>query len=200
MQFALLQQLSTSLTWRMPSKEKVLYLTFDDGPIPVITPWVMEQLKIYNAVGTFFCVGNNVRKHPEIYRQLLANGHRTGNHTDQHTNGWYSFNREYFLDVAKCSRVVKSNLFRPPYGKIRPTQIARLSKQYRIIMWDVLSKDYDQFLSSEEVVDRVLSHARPGSVVVFHDSIKAEKHLRFALPRVLEHFSGLGYRFESIPD
>lgn len=198
MQFALLQRISSSLTWRIPSKEKVLYLTFDDGPIPEVTPWVVDQLKRYNAKGTFFCVGNNVRKHPAIYSLLLENGHLTGNHTEHHVNGWNTFNREYFLEVAKCSRVVKSDLFRPPYGKIRPTQIARLSKQYRIIMWDVLSKDYDPKLSGESVFERVKQNARPGSIIVFHDSLKAEVRLRYALPKVLEHFSSLGFRFESI--
>ena len=199
MQFALLQSISTSLTWKIPSRDKVIYLTFDDGPIPEITPWVVEKLKEHNAKATFFCVGNNVRKHTQIYNSLLLNGHRTGNHTDQHVNGWTSFNRKYFLDVARCARVVKSDLFRPPYGKIRPTQIARLKKQYRIIMWDVLSKDYDTNLSGEQVFEKVKNNTKPGSIIVFHDSIKAAPRLRYALPKTLEWFAAQGYRFEAIP-
>mgnify|MGYP003331968960 FL=1 len=199
MQFALLQSISTSLTWKIPSRDKVIYLTFDDGPIPEITPWVVEKLKEHNAKATFFCVGNNVRKHTQIYNSLLLNEHRTGNHTDQHVNGWTSFNRKYFLDVARCARVVKSDLFRPPYGKIRPTQIARLKKQYRIIMWDVLSKDYDTNLSGEQVFEKVKNNTKPGSIIVFHDSIKAAPRLRYALPKTLEWFAAQGYRFEAIP-
>lgn len=199
MPFTLLQQLTTSLTWRLPTREKVLYLTFDDGPIPEVTPWVLEQLRGHDAKATFFCVGANVRKHPDIYRSVLEGGHRTGNHTEQHINGWISLNREYYLDIAKCARVVRSDLFRPPYGKIRPTQVARIKKDYRIIMWDVLSKDYDRELDGDTCFQRVVRTAGPGSIVVFHDSLKAEKRLRTALPKVLDHFASQGYRFDTIP-
>lgn len=199
MPFAFIQQLSSSLIWRIPSKKKVLYLTFDDGPIPVVTPWVLDLLAEYGAKATFFCVGDNVRKHPEIYQRILTEGHLTGNHTEHHVNGWTTLNREYYFDIAKCARVVKSDLFRPPYGKIRPTQVARLKKDYRIIMWDVLSKDYDIELSGKVCSQRVIQHATPGSIVVFHDSIKAEERLRVALPEVLEHFRNEGFSFETIP-
>ncbi|MFM7216993.1 MAG: polysaccharide deacetylase family protein [Bacteroidota bacterium] len=199
MPIELLRKITTSLTWRLPTEEKVLYLTFDDGPIPVVTPWVLDQLGKYQAKATFFCVGNNVRNHPEIFRRLNEEGHRVGNHTEHHTNGWTVLNREYYLDIALCARVVKSDLFRPPYGKIRPTQVARLRKDYRIVMWDVLSKDYDQDLDGDTCYDRVVREAKPGSIIVFHDSIKAEERLRVALPRVLEHFSSQGFRFAPIP-
>ncbi len=195
----IIQQLFSSLVWRLPTDEKVLYLTFDDGPIPIITPWVLEQLATYNAKATFFCVGGNVRKHADVYRELLLQGHRVGNHTEHHMNGWMVYNREYFKDVFQCGRIVKSNLFRPPYGKIRPTQIARLRKEFRIIMWDVLSKDYDPSVSGEECFQRVLRNAKAGSIIVFHDSVKAEERLRYALPKVLAHFFEQGYRFEVIP-
>lgn len=194
-----IQRIFSSLVWRIPTQEKVLYLTFDDGPIPVVTPWVIRLLEEYRAKGTFFCVGANVRKYPEVYAELLRGGHKTGNHTEHHTNGWTVYNRIYFKEVFQCARVVRSRLFRPPYGKIRFTQIARLKKDYRIVMWDVLSKDYDPDLTGEQVADRVIRSAGPGSIVVFHDSLKAEPRLRTALPAVLAHFSGLGYRFEVLP-
>lgn len=195
----LIQRAFRSLVWHVPSKEKIIYLTFDDGPIPVVTPWVLDELKKYGARATFFCIGDNVRKHPEVYARLSSDGHRTGNHTEHHLNGWTIFNREYYKDIALCARRVKSNLFRPPYGKIRPSQIMRIRQQYRIIMWDVLSKDYDREVTGEECYQRVLRGCRPGSIVVFHDSLKAEERLRYALPRTLEHFTKAGYRFESLP-
>ena len=196
----LIQRLFSSLVWRIPQQENVIYLTFDDGPIPEVTPWVLEQLDKFNAKATFFCIGNNVRKHPDVYRAVLEGGHRIGNHTENHVNGWMVYNREYYMNIAQCKRVVKSNLFRPPYGKIRPSQIARIRKDFRIIMWDVLSKDYDMTLAGEEVYQRVVRNTRPGSIIVMHDSIKAEERLRYALPRLLAHFSAAGYRFAAIPD
>ncbi|MFM2207973.1 MAG: hypothetical protein RL213_1948 [Bacteroidota bacterium] len=182
----------------MPSKEKVLYLTFDDGPIPEVTPWVLEQLDHFGAKATFFCIGNNVRKHRNVYQRILQSGHSVGNHTYHHLNGWSTFNSDYFKDIELCNRLVGSELFRPPYGKIRPTQIARLKYAYRIIMWDVLSRDYDRNLTGETVLNTVLENSRPGSIIVFHDSLKAEERLRYALPKVLEHFSAKGYRFVSL--
>jgi peptidoglycan/xylan/chitin deacetylase (PgdA/CDA1 family) len=194
----LVQRLFFSLVWKMSSREKVLYLTFDDGPIPEVTPWVLEQLERFNAKATFFCIGNNVRKHRSVYERILQSGHSVGNHTYHHLNGWSTFNSDYFKDIELCNRLVGSELFRPPYGKIRPTQIARLKYKYRIIMWDVLSRDYDRNLTGETVLNTVLENARPGSIIVFHDSLKAEERLRYALPKVLEHFSAKGYRFVSL--
>lgn len=199
MPFALLQQLSSSLIWRIPSNRKVIHLTFDDGPIPVVTPWVLDQLAVHGAKATFFCVGSNVKKNANIYQRILEEGHRTGNHTDKHVNGWTMLNREYYLDIAKCARVVKSDLFRPPYGKIRPTQIARIRKEYKVIMWDVLSKDYDTDMDGKTCAERVIKSSRPGSIIVFHDSVKAEPRLRIALPEVLEYFRNEGYSFETLP-
>lgn len=194
----LLQYLYPSLIWRVPVKEKILYLTFDDGPIPEVTPWVLDTLEEFGAKATFFCIGDNVKKHPVLYREILSRGHRTGNHTQNHVNGWTTGTKEYFRNVTACRRYVQSDLFRPPYGKIRTTQIAGLKKHYRIVMWDVLSKDYDRTLSGENCYKRVLHDARPGSIVVFHDSLKAEERIRYALPKVLHHFSGQGYTFRAL--
>lgn len=195
----LLQQLFRSLLWRVETTEKVLYLTFDDGPIPEVTPWVLEELQRHQAKATFFVVGENVRKHPELLQRLQAGGHTVGNHTEHHVNGWNTPTRAYLREVQECDRRVGSRLFRPPYGRIRLTQIRALRKRFRIVMWDVLSKDYDRGIQPNECLQRVLRSARPGSIVVFHDSLKAEERLRYALPRVLGHFSELGYRFEALP-
>jgi peptidoglycan/xylan/chitin deacetylase (PgdA/CDA1 family) len=203
-----LKKLFGSLVWRIPTNDPVLFLTFDDGPIPEITPWVLELLKQYQAKATFFCIGDNVRKHPDIYKQVIEQGHVIGNHTFHHLNGWTTGNKKYFDDIDKCASLLKkqasasnnvSDLFRPPYGKIRPTQLARLKKQYRIIMWDVLSKDYDTSLSGEQCIQRVVKQAKPGSIIVFHDSLKAAPRLKIALPKVLSYFNEKGYRFLDLP-
>jgi peptidoglycan-N-acetylglucosamine deacetylase len=195
---SLLKSLFPNFTWNIPSAEKVLYLTFDDGPIPEVTPWVLETLKAYNAKATFFCVGENVQKNPEVLAQVLAEGHSVGNHTFNHLNGWETENLPYFHNIRHCARLVKSSLFRPTYGRITPKQTQFLSRHYKIVMWDVLSGDFDPTLSGESVFDNVILSATQGSIVVFHDSIKAESRLRYALPRVLEHFAAQGYRFESL--
>jgi peptidoglycan/xylan/chitin deacetylase (PgdA/CDA1 family) len=194
----LLRQLFRSLLWRVDTTEKVLYLTFDDGPVPEVTPWVLDELQRHGAKATFFVVGNNVRKHPQLLQRLTADGHRVGNHTEHHVNGWNTPTRAYLREVQECDRRVRSRLFRPPYGRIRLTQIRALRKRFRIVMWDVLSRDYDRGITGDDCLQRVLRGVRPGSIVVFHDSLKAEERLRHALPRVLEHFSELGYRFEAL--
>lgn len=182
----------------MPGGEKILYLTFDDGPIPEVTPWVCEELDKYKAKATFFCIGENISRHPEIYQQVLAAGHQTGNHTYHHLNGWKVTDEEYLEDIRLTTTYCASSLFRPPYGRIKKSQSKKLTKQYRITMWDVLSYDFDAGTTPESCLRYVTEQAGPGSIVVFHDSLKAEKNLRFALPGVLEHFSSEGYRFESI--
>ncbi|HRH65511.1 MAG TPA: polysaccharide deacetylase family protein [Bacteroidia bacterium] len=189
-----------SLLWHVPVREKIIYLTFDDGPIPEVTPWVLAELKNRNAKATFFCIGDNVQKHSGIYQLILDDGHSVGNHTFHHLNGWNTPVRKYAEDVARAGRLIASRLFRPPYGKIRVSQIALLKKHYRIVMWDVLSKDYDRNLNGEECFRRVVKSTRSGSVIVFHDSLKAIERLRIALPKVLDYFTGLGYKFESLPN
>ncbi len=187
-----------TFTWKVPGKEPVLYLTFDDGPVPEVTPWVLEQLEKYHAKATFFCVGDNVRKHPDVFHQVLDSGHTIGNHTYSHLNAWNTDNLDYFHDVRRCASLTHSGLFRPPYGRLKPKQAQFLQRHYHIVMWDVLSGDFDASISPEQCLNNVLNNAGPGSIVVFHDSIKAKERMSYALPRVLEHFSAMGYRFETL--
>lgn len=194
----LIQAFMPQYTWSIPTNEQVLYLTFDDGPIPEITPWVLDTLRQFGAKATFFCVGDNVVKHPAIFQQILDEGHSVGNHTFNHLNGWQTDHVVYLHNVRRCARVVNSHLFRPPYGRLMPKQRAFLERHFRIIMWDVLSGDYDADISPEQCLQNVLDNAQPGSIVLMHDSLKAGRNVRFALPRVLAYFAGEGYRFEKL--
>lgn len=196
----IIQELFPNFSWSVPTDEKVIYLTFDDGPIPSVTPWVLETLAAWNAKATFFCVGGNVERYPEVFQQVVDAGHAIGNHTMNHLNGWNTDNIPYFHNVRHCATLTKSVLFRPPYGKIRPRQAQFLQRHYRIVMWDVLSGDFDPTISAEQCYDNVVRHVEPGSIVVFHDSLKAEEKLRYALPLVLEYFAAQGYRFEKLND
>lgn len=193
-----IQSLFPSFTWKIPTNDKKIFLTFDDGPIPRVTPFILELLSEYDAKATFFCVGDNVRKYPEIFQQVRQAGHVVGNHTFNHVNGWASENIPYFHNVRHCARIVESDLFRPPYGKLKPRQTQFLSRHYRIVMWDVLSGDFDQSITPEQCYENVIQHAREGSIVVFHDSIKAWENLSYTLPRILKHFTRLGYTFEGL--
>lgn len=194
------QNLLTNYTWHIPTTEKVLFLTFDDGPVPEETPWVLDTLRPYGAKATFFCVGDNVRKNPEIFQQILAEGHAVGNHTFNHLNGWKTHTFNYLKNVQRCGQVVNSPLFRPPYGTMRPAQTRRLKSRYRIVMWDVLSGDYDPAVTPEQCLQNVLDNVQPGSIILFHDSLKAEERMRYALPRVLEKLSSEGWKFEKVTD
>lgn len=196
----LIQSLFPNFTWKIPSTEKVLYLTFDDGPIPSVTPWVIEQLEQYNAKATFFCVGDNVKKHPEIFQQLVSNGHAIGSHTQNHLNGWITDNIPYFHNVRHAANLTNSVLFRPPYGRLRPKQAQFLQRHYRIVMWDVLSGDFDPRISPEQCLANVINNANAGSIIVFHDSLKAEDKLNYVLPKVLEHFTKEGYVFDKLSE
>lgn len=196
-----LKKLYSRLIWSIPAKERILYLTFDDGPHPVVTPFVLDQLKRYNATATFFCIGKNVQEYPHIYRRVLMEGHRVGNHTQNHLNGWKTDDRKYLANIQEAAQLIDSHLFRPPYGRISLFQSDLLRREplnYKIIMWEVLSADFDRALDGERCVRNVIHNSRPGSIVVFHDSEKAWDRLRVALPKVLEHFHQKGYRFESI--
>lgn len=192
------------LIWRIPpgaGREKVLYLTFDDGPHPVATPFVLDELKKWDARATFFCIGKNVQEYPQIYRRVLMDGHRVGNHTQDHVNGWRTPDKQYLASVREAATRIDSDLFRPPYGRIGVFQSSLLRGapfHFKIVMWEVLSADFDTALTGHGCARNVIRYARPGSIVVFHDSEKALGRLRYALPEVLKHFSGLGYRFEGV--
>ncbi len=196
-----LQKFFPDLLWRVPQKqpgEKILHLTFDDGPIPEITPWVLEILEKHAAKATFFVVGDNVRKHPQVFEKVKSAGHSIGNHTFNHLSGWKTDNKTYFENIEKCQALAPTPLFRPPYGRMRFSQSRFLKKKYRIVMWDVLSGDFDQKLAPEKCLDNVLKNIQPGSIIVFHDSLKAEKNLRYVLPKILDILSGQGWKFESL--
>ncbi len=194
----LMTSLFPNFSWNFNRDDKVLYLTFDDGPIPNVTPWVLEQLKKYDAKATFFCVGENVYKHPDIYDMILEGEHTVGSHTYNHLNGWQSDNITYFHNVRKAAKIVGTNIFRPPYGRLSPQQASFLQRHYEIIMWDVLSGDFDPYIAPSKCVQNVLQNVQNGSIVVFHDSLKAEKNLKYALPIVLETLTDKGFRFEPI--
>lgn len=191
----IIQNLFPNFTWKIPAQEKVVYLTFDDGPIPAVTPWVLEQLKAFDAKGTFFCVGDNVRKYPDVFQQVVDAGHAVGNHTFNHLNGWTTENIPYFHNVRHCANRVNSVLFRPPYGRLKPKQAQFLQRHYRIVMWDVLSGDFDPKISAQQCLSNVVNNAEPGSIIVFHDSLKAKDKLQEVLPKVLRHFAEEGYQF-----
>ena len=195
-----IQNLFPSFTWSISGGERNLFLTFDDGPIPEVTPWVLEQLALYQAKATFFCVGDNVQKHPTIFQQVMEAGHAIGNHTHNHLSGWSPNTLPYFHNIRRCAEYVKSDLFRPPYGKIKPRQAHLLQKHYRIVMWDILSGDFDAKISKEQCLSNVVDKAKAGSIIVLHDSLKAKEKLFFVLPKILQHFSSLGYRFHSLQE
>lgn len=176
--------------------EKAIYLTFDDGPIPEITPWVLDILDKYNVKATFFCVGDNVRKYPEIYQMLLDRGHRVGNHTHNHLQGLKTMTKNYLENVDLASKYIKSELFRPPHGHIRLPQFYTLSSKYKMVMWDVVTRDYSKRQSPEKVLENVKKYTRNGSIIVFHDSLKAERNMKYALPRSIEWLLEQGYSFK----
>jgi peptidoglycan/xylan/chitin deacetylase (PgdA/CDA1 family) len=189
----------------MNTIDKKVYLTFDDGPTPEITHWVLEQLKIYNAKATFFCIGNNIQKHPEMFNKILSEKHAIGNHTFNHLNGWKTNTEKYIDNVIECQSEIKnqkssiSNFFRPPFGKIKPSQSRKLrALGYKIIMWDVISYDFDQTLSKEKCLENVLKNIENGSIIVFHDSKKAWKNLEYVLPKMLQFLDENGYSCEKL--
>jgi peptidoglycan-N-acetylglucosamine deacetylase len=186
------------LVWHFNRSEKVIYLTFDDGPTPGITDQVLDLLDEYNAKASFFCLGRNVERHSEVYNEILKRGHTVGNHTYSHLKGWRTPTKEYIHDTRLAAVQIKSKLFRPPYGRIRNIQVKLLHKEYRIIMWDVLSHDYNQRLPQKICLRSVIRSTRNGSIVVFHDSQKASKNMLYVLPRFLKHFADKGYKFSKI--
>ncbi len=203
-----LKKLYPSLIWNMPPDKKIIYLTFDDGPHPTSTSFILEQLTQFNAKATFFCIGENVVQLPEIYRRIIDDGHKPGNHTYNHLNAWKTDDKKYLKNVYEAAKIIDSDLFRPPYGKITNFQARLLqgenhqasivNRQFKIIMWDVLSADFDEQVTPEQCLQNVILNTTAGSIIVFHDSTKAWKRMSFALSRVLEYFSRQGYSFKSL--
>lgn len=185
--------------WRIPMKHKAVFLTFDDGPIPEVTPWVLDLLDHYGIKATFFCVGDNVRKHPETFRMVVERGHSVGNHTMHHLQGAKVTTSRYVADIMEAHALIDSPLFRPPYGLIRWKQAAAIKDNMRIIMYDLVTRDYSKKLTGEQVLDNVRRYVRNGSIIVFHDSLKSESNLRYALPRAIEWLKENGYQFLPIP-
>lgn len=185
--------------WRIPMTEKAVYLTFDDGPIPEVTPWVLDVLDHYGIKATFFCVGDNVRKHPATFQQVVERGHSVGNHTMHHLQGAFTTTKRYVADINEADSYIHSALFRPPHGLIRWKQAAAIKGNMRIIMYDLVTRDYSQKLTREEVLNNVKRYTRNGSIIVFHDSLKSQQRLRWALPRAIEWLKDNGYKFLPIP-
>lgn len=194
--------------WRIPTQKKEIFLTFDDGPIPEITEFVLEELEKYQAKATFFCIGGNIEKYPDIFQKIVNQQHTIGNHTFNHVRGWDVEDDFYSDNFKKCEdEILKQNpnpkskipnFFRPPFGRIKRSQAKEILKTHQIVMWDVLTGDYDQSLTKERVLSKSLQHIEQGSIVLFHDSLKASKNMMHALPRVLEHFSEQGFIFKSL--
>lgn len=200
-----IQKLYPKRIWSLTRNHPVLYLTFDDGPTPEITPWVLQELKKYNAKATFFCIGKNIEEHPDIFREVIKEGHTIGNHTHNHLNAKKFPLEEYLPNTKKAQEVIDSfaiqthPFFRPPYGKLPSKYGSQLQKLgYRIVMWDVLSADFDPVITAEKCLKNVLNHAQNGSIIVFHDSAKASEKLKVVLPEVLEYFTMKGKKFESL--
>lgn len=208
----LVRKLLPDVTWHISGREKKLYLTFDDGPTPGVTEWVLSTLSEYKAKATFFLVGKQIQRYPDLYRQILLHQHSVGNHTYTHLNGWNSSFESYLTDVALCSHIMETyqvekmsaqsssahRLFRPPYGRLTLSQYRHLKIHYHIVMWSILTADYNRQLSGKSCFDAYIKHVRPGSVIVFHDSMNALPRLSYCLPKTLEYFSRMGYAFEAI--
>ena len=186
--------------WRIKRKKrKVVYLTFDDGPIPDITPWVLDLLDTYGVKATFFLVGDNVRRSPHLFEEIKRRGHSWGNHTMHHLQGFKVTSLRYMRDITEADMLIGSPLFRPPHGIMRWSQAAALKNHYNIVMYDLVTRDYSKKLQPQQVLENVKRYTRNGSIIVFHDSLKAEKNLRYALPRAIEWLKAMGYEFHTIP-
>ena len=182
--------------WRMNPKEKAVYLTFDDGPIPIVTPWVVDLLKQYDIKATFFMVGDNVRKHPQEFQYVVDNGHRIGNHTFNHLKGFITSTDRYVENVELADKFIQSNLFRPPHGFVNHKLYNKLSKNYKFVMWDLVTRDYSYRMCGTDVLANVKKYTRNGSIITFHDSLRSESNLKYALPLAIEWLLEQGYSFK----
>lgn len=182
--------------WNKSRKENKIYLTFDDGPIPELTPFVLDTLKQYNIKATFFCVGENIKKNPHLFDRILSEGHQVGNHTYNHLKGWETSDAKYLENIQQCQKLTKSNLFRPPYGKAKKSQLKKLYPNYQIIMWDVLTGDFDHSVSPEKCFINATKYTQNGSIIVFHDNIKAISRVKHALPKTIAYLLAKNYHFE----
>ena len=199
----LLKKLYPQLRWDMKPGNRCIYLTFDDGPIPIVTPFVLNILQQYDAKATFFCIGDNVRKHPDVLEQVKNAGHSIGNHTYNHLKGWNTDDKTYLDNFLEADKLIHSNLFRPPYGRIKRSQVKLLKEakpDLDIVMWNVLSADYDINLSPEKCLGNVLKHTTDGDIVLFHDSLKARERMEYVLPRAMEIWSAKGFRFNALSE
>lgn len=199
----LIKRIFSNYVWDVSNIENKIYLTFDDGPTPEITEWVLEELQKYNAKASFFCIGSNIKKHPEIFQKVTNSGHSIANHTFDHLNGWKTSTKEYIENINQCSVMIdqfsNNKLFRPPYGRIKTAQSKKLRQLgYKIIMWDVLSADFDTAITPEKCLEYVLKNVSSGSIIVFHDSVKAFPNLKYTLPRALEYWKEKGFVFEKL--
>jgi peptidoglycan/xylan/chitin deacetylase (PgdA/CDA1 family) len=196
-----LLRLDGRMLWRMDVTDgaKLVYLTFDDGPIPDVTPWVLDTLKGLGVKATFFCIGKNIATHPHLFERAKSEGHAVGNHTWDHPSGWRTTPRSYYRNVLACQDLTGTDLFRPPYGRITNRQLAALSGRFKVVMWDVLAYDFEDRYTDRSRVDEVLRQVRPGSIIVFHDSVKCAQRMRTSMPEVVERLLADGYRFAVLP-
>ena len=201
----ILSLLAPNLTWKVKTDQKVIYLTFDDGPVPGLTDYVLDELKNHDALATFFCVGENIHKYPETCQKIIDHGHLIGNHTYNHLKGWSTKNELYFTNIDKCQAEIERfqhssgrAVFRPPHGQITRKQVTYIRKKYQIVMWDILTYDYQIKLAPPQRLDKIIKKTSPGTIIVFHDNFKGEKNLRYLLPRYLYHFKNIGFKFKKL--
>lgn len=194
----LIQFFFPSLLWSKKRDKKILYLTFDDGPYNMLSPFILDELKKYKAKATFFYLGSKAEKYPQLIKRCKDENHKIGNHTYSHPNGWKTKNSRYYQDIEKANKLLNSNLFRPPYGRIKPSQINHLKKYYKIIMWDILSWDFDKKTSPEECYNNIINNTKSGSIIVLHENEKSAKTVKEVLPKILSYFSSQGFKFEKL--
>jgi peptidoglycan-N-acetylglucosamine deacetylase len=201
---SVVKKMFPNYVWNIETTEPVIYLTFDDGPTPEITEWILHLLKTYEAKATFFCIGSNIEKFPDVFKNIASHGHSIGNHTHNHLKGWKTKTKDYLENIKKAQQAIKYqssivNLFRPPYGRIKPKQAKQLMELgYHIIMWDVLSFDWNENVSKNKCLENIIKNTENGSIIVLHDSVKASKNMKYILPKILEYYKNLGYSFKAL--